>query len=181
MVENNFDVPASRGYDWEKRSKEIKERDEGICQKCGNHNGNYEYYPLSMEVHHIVAGKYLPKSGARVDLNLVTLCGTCHGNLEGTHVERQLAETGRNDALQILNLLKDRQRRVPSISRKTELSEDRVRVLVDHLHSMNCIINSEREFYKAVCPATVKSKVERARINDDVDKSSPEGNRNDTN
>ena len=158
---DELDIPTSRGYDWEKRANEIKERDEEVCQRCGDHNGHYEYYPLSMEVHHIVPGKYLPKSAARVDLNLVTVCGTCHRNLEGSHVERQFAETDRDEALQILNLLKDRRRSVPSIARKAELSEDRVRVLVNQLQSMNCVTNPEQEFYQAVCPARVKSTVEQ--------------------
>ena len=160
---NELDLPASRRYDWEKRANEIRERDEEVCQRCRNHNGNYEYYPLTMEVHHIVPGKLLPKSAARVGLNLVTVCGTCHENLEGSHVEHQLAETGREDALSILNLLKNRQRSVTSISCETGLSEDRVRVLVTQLESMNCVTNSKQDFYRAVCPATVKSIVERAQ------------------
>ena len=52
-----FDVPEDRGSDWTKRSKEVRKRDNNVCQRCGNHNGNYEYDPLSMEVHHIVPGK----------------------------------------------------------------------------------------------------------------------------
>lgn len=164
METDELDVPSSRGYYWEKRSNEIKERDDEVCQRCGDHNGNYEYYPLSMEVHHIVPGKYLPKSDARVDLNLVTVCVTCHRNLEGSHIERQLAETSREDALQILNLLKNRPQSGTSISRQVELSEEQVRVLMDHLQSMNCVTKSEREFYRTVCPATFKSTVEKEQI-----------------
>lgn len=179
-MENDFDVPASRGYDWEKRAKEIKERDEGVCQRCGDHNGNYEYFPVSMEVHHIVPGKYLPKSDARVGLNLVTVCSTCHGRLEGSHVERQLAETGRDNALQILNLLKSRRQNMSSVSRKVEFSEDSVRILVDQLKSMNCVTNPEQEFYEAICPATFKSVVEKRRIGEKAEKKTPEVVQSDT-
>lgn len=35
-----------------------------------------------MAVHYIVPGKYLPKSNARLNLDLVTVCETCHGYLE---------------------------------------------------------------------------------------------------
>lgn len=161
METDELDVPSSRGYDWEKRANEIKKRDDEICQRCGDHNEHYEYYPVTLEVHHIVAGKYLPKSMARVDLNLVTVCVTCHRKLEGAHVERQLAETGRDDALRILNLLKNRRKTVASVSRETELSKDRVRVLMDQLQSINCVTTPEHEFYEAVCPATLKSSVEK--------------------
>ena len=38
-----FDVPEARGSDWTKRATEVRKRDNNVCQRCGDHNGNYEY------------------------------------------------------------------------------------------------------------------------------------------
>lgn len=161
-LDEGFDAPKSREYDWKKRSNEIKERDDYICQRCGRHNGNYEHHPLSMETHHIVPGKYLPKADARVGLNLVTVCGTCHSWLEGAHVGYQLAETGRDEALRVLTSLEGRGHSVRSISRELELSEKRVQSVLSQLERMNCVTSVGNARYRRVCPATAKSAAERA-------------------
>ncbi|WP_232833736.1 hypothetical protein [Saliphagus sp. LR7] len=119
-----------------------------------------------MNTHHIVSGKYLPKEDARIDLNLVTLCSTCHGRLEGAHIERQLAETGRDDALGIVEFLKGRRRNVHGIARELDLPEERVESLVDHLERMCCIGHIQGRVYRAICPATAHAtavKYERHR------------------
>ncbi|WP_339104218.1 HNH endonuclease [Haloterrigena salinisoli] len=159
-----FDAPASRSSDWKNRATEIKERDNYVCQRCGDHNGNHEQSPLSLETHHIVPGKYLPKSDARVGLNLVTVCESCHGFLEGSHVEWQLAEIGRDDALQILTVLKERRLTPHHLSRKLDISEDRIRSLVSLLERMNCLTTQGDGRYRTVCPATSKSRVRKARF-----------------
>ncbi|ELY63488.1 HNH endonuclease [Natrinema versiforme] len=159
-----FDVPASRSYDWEKRATEIKERDNYVCQRCGNHNGNYENYPLTMEAHHLVPGKYLSKPDARVELNLIAVCESCHGYLEGSHIEWQLNEIGRDDALQILSVLKERSLSPYLLSQKLETSEDCVRSLVSQLERMNCVTAQGGGRYRTVCPATAKSTADRVRL-----------------
>lgn len=158
-----FDAPAARGYDWEKRSNEIKKRDNNVCQRCGDHNGNYEHHPLVMETHHLVPGKFLPKADARVDLNLVTVCGSCHGRLEGSHIERQFAETDRNEALRVLRILKERERSPYSLSRELELSDERIRSIISQLDRMNCLTDRGSVRYRATCPATAQSVVERTK------------------
>jgi len=159
-----FDVPASRSYDWEKRATAIKERDNYVCQRCGDHNGNYEQYPLAMEAHHLVPGKYLPKPAARVELNLIAVCESCHGSLEGSHVEWQLAEIGRDEALQLLQLLKEQELTPHHLSRKLDLSEDRIRSIISQLERMNCVIPQGDGRYRTVCPARAKSLADRAGL-----------------
>ena len=159
-----FDDPTKRGYGWTKRSKKVKERDQNICQRCGDHNGNYEYHPLVMETHHIVPGKYLPKADARVDLNLVTVCGTCHSHIEGAHVERQFKETGRDNALTILRMLKEKEHSLRFLCRTLDLSDEVVRTTMSQLEQMNCVTNIGSARYQATCPATAKSAAERARM-----------------
>lgn len=140
-----------------KRANQITERDGNTCQRCGDHNGNYDDFPLAMNAHHIVPGKHLSKSDARVDLNLVTLCGTCHANLEGVHVEQQLAEIGQHDGLRILEFLKGQQQSIHWISRELKLPENRVESLVDQLQSMNCVRNIRGQADRAICPAVSNS------------------------
>ncbi|MDG5761534.1 HNH endonuclease [Natronococcus sp. A-GB1] len=156
-----FDVPKARGSDWTKRATEVRTRDNNVCQRCGDHNGNYEYYPLSMAVHHIVPGKYLPKADARLDLNLVTGYGTCHTRLEGAHVERQFAETDRHEALRVLRVLKERGQTVYALERELEIPEERLRSLVSQLERMNCLQTRENVWYRAVCPGAAWSALEK--------------------
>ncbi|MFD1562801.1 HNH endonuclease [Haloarchaeobius amylolyticus] len=159
-----FDDPTTRGYEWTKRSKEIKKRDNKVCQRCGDHNGNYEYHPLVMETHHIVSGKYLPKADARVDLNLVTVCGTCHSHLERAPVEQQFKEIGRDNALTILRTLKEQEYSLHFLCRNLDLSDEQIQTIVPQLEQMNCITSRGSARYRATCPATSKSAAERARV-----------------
>ena len=159
-----FDDPTKRGYGWTKRSKKVKKRDQNICQRCGDHNGNYEYHPLVMETHHIVPGKYLPKADARVDLNLVTVCGTCHSHLEGAPVEHQFKEIGRDNALTILRTLKEQEYSLHFLCRNLDLSDEQIQTIVPQLEQMNCITSRGSARYRATCPATSKSAAERARV-----------------
>ncbi|MDG5820194.1 HNH endonuclease [Natronococcus sp. A-GB7] len=158
-----FDVPEERGSDWTKRATEVRKRDNSVCQRCGNHNGNDEYYPLSMAAHHIVPGKYLPKADARLDLNLVTVCGTCHNRLEGAHVERQFAKTDRDEALRVLRVLKEGGQTVYTLERELDLPEERLRSLVSQLERMNCLRTRENVRYRAACPGTAWSALEKLR------------------
>ena len=84
-------------------------------------------------------GKYLPKTDARLDLNLITGCGTCHTRLEGAHVERQFAETDRHEALRVLRVLKEGGQTVYALERELDLPEERLRSLVSQLERMNCL------------------------------------------
>jgi ferredoxin len=161
--QDSIDVPRERGGDWGKRAKEVRQRDNNVCQRCGNHNRNDEYDPLSMEVHHIVPGKFLPKADARLDLNLVTLCGSCHSRLEGAHVERQFAETDRDDALHILQALKEREQSLHSLARDVGLSKERLRPLVSQLERLNCLQTCGRARYRATCPGAAWSAAEKVR------------------
>lgn len=83
-----------------------------------------------MEVHYIVPGKYLPKADARLDPNLVTVCGNCHNHLKGAHVERQFAETDRNEALRVLRVLKESEQTLYALERELDLPEEQLRSLV---------------------------------------------------
>ncbi|WP_425607717.1 HNH endonuclease [Natrononativus amylolyticus] len=161
MDASEFDDASSRGYGWRKRANQINERDDDVCQRCGDCNENYDHFPLAMSTHHIVPGKYLPKSDARVDLNLVTLCRTCHGSLEGVHVERQLAAIGRDDTLQVLEFLKGRRRNIRRVSKELDIPKERVESLIHQLECMNLVYSPGGQTYRAYCPAVSASLVQQ--------------------
>lgn len=137
-IEN--DVPRYRGHEWTKRSKEILERDGRKCQRCGDWNngeGNY----VALEVHHIVPGKQLPKEDARIDLNLITVCSSCHGWLEqqGVFVPEQFKEVGREDVATILEELADANATISDLCDSVGASEDHLNDLLDDLRRLKLV------------------------------------------
>ncbi len=155
------DAPASRSLT-EKSTQLGKERDKYVCQRCGDHNGNYEQSPPSLETPSYRSRKVSTKVRCPLGLNLVTVCEPCHGFLEGAHVEWQLAEIGRDDALRILTVLKEWRLTSHLFSRKLDISENCVRSLVSLLEWMSCLTTQGDGWYQTVCPATSKSRVGKA-------------------
>jgi len=102
---NELDVPSTRGYDWDRRAREIKQSRGKVCEHCGDHNGNYEYYPLGFDVHHIVKGRHLPKRAARSEINLTVVCSNCHSRLEDEPANLQFRATGHTEMAQTLEVL----------------------------------------------------------------------------
>ena len=131
--------------------------------ESGTTTGTTSTNPLSTEVHHIVPGKYLPKADARLDLNLVMVCGNCHNHFEGAHVGRQFAETDRNEALRVLRALKESEQTLYALEREIDLPEERLRSLVSQLERMNCLRTRENIWYRAACPGVAWSAVEKLR------------------
>ena len=75
--------------DWAKKSKEIREKAQGLCEVCRD-KGIYTYKGL--EVHHIVKLRENP-DGLLDNYNLVCLCTTCHkkadrGELDKDYLRR---------------------------------------------------------------------------------------------
>lgn len=103
--EEPLDLPCCRGHDWRKRSREVKKQRGKECERCGEHNGKYEHYPIQLHTHHIVKGKHLPLSVARIDANLVVVCERCHGRMEGEPAAKQYEWTGYVDLADTLYLL----------------------------------------------------------------------------
>lgn len=63
-----------RGYNWEFKSKRARDRDECVCQVCGETEGKRAH-----PVHHIIPWhEFEDKSEANDNYNLITLCFTCH-------------------------------------------------------------------------------------------------------
>lgn len=89
-----LDRPANRGYDWQKRSREIKEKRGKKCERCGDHNENYEYYPVALQTHHVVKGRHLPIANSRCAVNLVVVCRQCHGHMEAEPAANQYRQCG---------------------------------------------------------------------------------------
>ena len=112
---------------------------------AGTTTGTTSTNPLSTEVHHIVPGKCLPNADARLDLDLVTVCGNCHNHFEGAHAERRFAETDRNEALRVPRALKQSEQTLYA------------------LESMNCLRTRENIWYRAACPGVAWSAVEKLR------------------
>lgn len=69
------------GGGWQERRLEILRRDNYQCQDCGL--GDREHrkkYDKSLHVHHrIDPGRWENRSDAHIDLNVVTVCTSCHG------------------------------------------------------------------------------------------------------
>jgi 5-methylcytosine-specific restriction endonuclease McrA len=65
------------GYppDWEERKKEIHERDNNMCQKCGAIYDGIGISELNLHAHH---KKKWTEGGSHKAENLTTLCRSCH-------------------------------------------------------------------------------------------------------
>jgi 5-methylcytosine-specific restriction endonuclease McrA len=80
------------GDEWSKNRKETLERDDYKCRLCDiNREEHYDKYDIDLHIHHIVpireiVDKDNPKTeqfkSANSLQNLVTLCISCHRNLE---------------------------------------------------------------------------------------------------
>lgn len=78
------------GPNWEEQRLKARIRDQGRCQRCGIHDGKHlETANQVNHVHHIVprskyvtAGELDYEKANRLD-NLVTLCASCHQQVEG--------------------------------------------------------------------------------------------------
>lgn len=100
-----LDTPQNRGYEWEKRSCEVKEQTGYTCQRCGDVRGGKGNGYVAIETHHIVKGARLPVADARIDCNLAAVCETCHGWMERQPKKLQFASVGRTDMAQVLAML----------------------------------------------------------------------------
>ena len=69
--------------DWHKVRREVNERDNYICQKCGKDCSNTK----KISTHHIVPWKISHDDSM---VNLITLCDACH-----TSIENEYKKTGR--------------------------------------------------------------------------------------
>lgn len=78
----------SRGPQWERRSRQIRERDHHKCRRCGVAQSDVEQ-PFAVD--HILPWKcFENKETANEEMNLATLCGRCHG-IKTFRIERALA------------------------------------------------------------------------------------------
>ena len=81
-----------QSYAWEKKSKEIKQSAQGLCEVCRAH-GQYTY--TGLEAHHIVKLKDNP-DGLLDNYNLVCLCVEHHKQADAGQIStdylRQLAK-----------------------------------------------------------------------------------------
>lgn len=90
-----LDSPYSReeyGANWTKQRKKCLERDSRECRVCGKTESDLGREPA---VHHITPRTEFNKSEWRTynDLsNLVTLCHSCHGKLEGRYTDTTVDE-----------------------------------------------------------------------------------------
>lgn len=84
---------AATGYgvNWSKQRKKCLERDGYTCRVCGTPESEISREP---SVHHITPRTQFdgaPREMNALD-NLVTLCPTCHGRLEGKHTDCGVSE-----------------------------------------------------------------------------------------
>ncbi len=82
-------VPPGRygsSYLWKKIRKEVLERDNHVCQRCGI---TVEEYGKSLDIHHIIPFLYSLDNSLE---NLTTLCKRCHTKTEA-EVDKKFKET----------------------------------------------------------------------------------------
>lgn len=76
------------GPNWPQIREEIRERDDYTCQKCSKEFDTDERGPV---VHHIEKLRSFDSySEANEEDNLVSLCDSCHAELEGLSVDEQM-------------------------------------------------------------------------------------------
>jgi 5-methylcytosine-specific restriction endonuclease McrA len=79
------------GVNWSKQRRKCLERDDYTCRVCGTDQSEIGQEP---SVHHITPRTEFdgtPREMNALD-NLVALCPTCHGRLEGTHTDCSVDE-----------------------------------------------------------------------------------------
>lgn len=77
-------------YEWQMKTKSIRQRDSNLCQVClnGKYNTIYRYNFSQLEVHHIVPID--EDYSRRLDsLNLITLCNYHHMMAEDRRISRE--------------------------------------------------------------------------------------------
>jgi len=74
--EETYDIYSS---EWENISKEIRKRDNNRCRRCGASEDELRKVGSHLTVHHIVPRK---EGGSNWPSNLITLCITCHREVE---------------------------------------------------------------------------------------------------
>lgn len=102
-----LDLPGERGYDWQKLSERVKREADYVCQCCGRPRKSDEWGYIGLVTHHIVKGRHLPKTDARLWVNLVAVCDSCHGRLEGNPYPSQFREVGRELTANVLEMLNE--------------------------------------------------------------------------
>ena len=73
---------------WQKKRNEIKKRDKLLCQYCLQ---NHKYTFINLEVHHIEAISANWEKRLN-DLNLITLCSSCHKMAEKMEIKKDLLQ-----------------------------------------------------------------------------------------
>jgi 5-methylcytosine-specific restriction enzyme A len=73
---------------WQKKRNEIKKRDKLLCQYCLQ---DHKYTFINLEVHHIEAISENWEKRLN-DLNLITLCSSCHKMAEKMEIKRDLLQ-----------------------------------------------------------------------------------------
>jgi len=74
--EETYDIYSS---EWENISKQIRERDDNRCRRCGTSEDELRKVGSHLTVHHIVPRK---EGGSNWPSNLITLCIICHREVE---------------------------------------------------------------------------------------------------
>lgn len=72
------------GVNWSKQKQRCLERDDYTCQVCEKHQSGMSRDPA---VHHITPRSHFDETPMEMNHldNLVTLCHSCHGKLEGKY------------------------------------------------------------------------------------------------
>lgn len=79
------------GINWTKQRQKCLERDDYTCRVCGTSADQLDREPA---VHHITPRSEFDGTPRKMNAleNLVTLCPSCHGTLEGEHTDCDVEE-----------------------------------------------------------------------------------------
>lgn len=145
------DKPENRGRQWETRAEEIKDRDDHTCQSCGARIA-------APHTHHIIKGRHLPVGNARVWSNLVTVCRSCHNDLEGLPPVvqfRRIAQQGgtrastSSDIADVIEALQTGWRRKKELRETLNISKSHLDAILSNLVPMGSVIKNDQSQYRA--------------------------------
>jgi len=111
-----FDLFWEYPPDWAWRRGQIRERDNGICQRCGR---KWLGSSVPFHVHHIIPISN-PESSHKFD-NLIFLCELCHLKIDEAHSLVKIAREDRLNRNKMHGRQRQKRNRAPSLMERTSV------------------------------------------------------------
>lgn len=87
-----------RGHRFEEIATTVRNRDRGRCRSCGDSEAGEK-----LGVHHLIADSDIPEGiDSHLPVNLVSLCRSCHANLESKSLQDQIRKLDIEDQSELM-------------------------------------------------------------------------------